>query len=953
MTNFKINFLLSPWILLLIIPAAALTVFLYCRLNKRFRKSPNRIVSTVLHSLVMLLCICVLAGVTFAFDTANPDNELVILVDASFSTGNAKDRVDRYVYDVLQANNRRTKVAIVTFGFDQKVVVKMGNHSPTRAFNTYMSASEPDISATDISAALSFVWDPVTATSGADTGRALIRHPENAKIILISDGLQTDQDAKSLAKRISMDGIQIDTTFFAGAFMDDIRIVGVSYPNRTLAVGEEFEFELTVISSYNDNVTIWLTDEAGSETYTRDYREVSIEPGTQKIRVPYSYQATGHHELKFVLDSAVDSQAENNIYFSYYDMGESVKILLVEKYKGESDALSKVLREEKSEEELQLKTVLIGDTGNLPSTVDEMTEYDEIVLVNIAHKDMPEGFEENLYEYVYIRGGGLYTVGGYQRDSKGQIIYEDKDGELVPQAHSYVEEDMEGTLYQRMLPVDAADYMPPVALVIIIERSSAMSAATGGGSKLDTAIRGASAVLDVLSEDDYVSVIKLEDSYSGALSFTPVTQKDSILSSIRAIANQEIGGTNYTAAFRQACSGLSKFTEAERKHILLITDGNPTDSYNSYGELLERYHESDDISISVVTVDTEVSTDLRILARYTEGGAHKIAGGEIDTLPDVVKEDLAFDNIAGAVAMKYSPKIRDITSVVDDISQEELDRIVMQGFFSTRLKGAGSVYAPLYAKNAPLYAQWTFGRGKVGSFMCDLFGVWSAQFLDSGKIGVPLINRMVSELTPSVDIRMQSFDAVFVEDNFRTQVSILDFNGREDTGHKLVAFVKSPAGADSSAELQKFDLSALSPGGNRFSFENLATGVHEVVILKVSRSFDIFQEDITDYRDIAGPEIAGIFKTYRIFSYSKEYDPSEDAFTVGKELLIEISTRETEETEEKLVYDPELIFEAFEIIHREYDPRILFIILALVLFLTDITIRLFKFKRPRFRLRKL
>ena len=931
MLNYETHFLISPWILLLIIPAVALTVWLFYRLDKRFRKSPNRIVSTVIYSLVMILCIFVLSGMTMSYDEENSANELVILVDASSSTDNARDRVDRYIYDVLKANDNRTQVAIVTFGYDQKVVVDMGFYTPEHAFNQYVSASAPNISATDISAALSLA-------------RELIQHPDSAKILLISDGLQTDQDARSLIKRMAMEGIKIDTTFYAGVFMDDVRIIDVSYPNRKLAVNENFEFELTLVSSYYDLITVTLTDENDNEPIALTFEDVYIEPGTQTITLPYSFAVVGHHELKFNIDSDLDTQVENNVYYSYCDLGEYSRVLFVEKYSGESAELQKILRQQKGEDVLRMDTVMIDDLTKLPATVDEMCDYDEIVLVNIAYADMPDGFEDSLYEYVYIRGGGLYTVGGFEKDANDDVVYEEIDGVLKPKAHSYVKDDMYGTMFERMLPVDIDDYSPPLALVIIIERSGAMaSTSSGGGTKLDAAISGASACLEILSPDDFVGVIKLEDRYSEDITFNPMTKKDSILSNIRRIANQEIGGTNLTAALRHASSALAEFTEVERKHILIITDGNPSDSYGSYGTMMQNYHDTYGISVSVMSIDSGVISDFERLAYLTEGGAHSVAGRDALTMANLLKEDLAFDDISGAVEMSYSPKIHDETSIVNGITQELLDSITMQGFFSTRLKSSGYVDSPLYAKYVPLYAQWNYGRGKVGSFMCDLTGFWSSEFIDSDEVGVPILNRIVSALTPAVDLRSQTINATFTEDNYRTRVSILDFNGREDTTHKLIAFIKS-----SGKSVQKFDLSELSPTGNRFTFETLTPGIHELVILKVNKSFDVFNESIRTYQNVPSSQISGIYKSYRIFSYSKEYDTSQDVFTDGKDLLIDISTREVDgDAEEKLVYDAELIFENFELIHIEYDPRQLFVSLALVLFLIDIAIRLFKFKSPR------
>ena len=71
-----------------------------------------------------------------------------------------------------------------------------------------------------------------------------------------------------------------------------------------------------------------------------------------------------------------------------------------------------------------------------------------------------------LHSYVYDIGGGLFTVGGNTETST--------EGNW--QANAYTRDDMYGTLYQKMLPVEIIRYTPPTAVMIIIDQSSSMMA---------------------------------------------------------------------------------------------------------------------------------------------------------------------------------------------------------------------------------------------------------------------------------------------------------------------------------------------------------------------------------------------------------------------------------------------------------------------------------------------
>ena len=88
MTNFSINFS-NSWFLWLLIPAVVFTLWPYFRLAKKYRRTRNRIVSIVLHLLIMALSISVLSGITIEYDVPNTENEVILLVDVSDSSSQA------------------------------------------------------------------------------------------------------------------------------------------------------------------------------------------------------------------------------------------------------------------------------------------------------------------------------------------------------------------------------------------------------------------------------------------------------------------------------------------------------------------------------------------------------------------------------------------------------------------------------------------------------------------------------------------------------------------------------------------------------------------------------------------------------------------------------------------------------------------------------------------------
>ena len=100
MRNFAIHFQ-HPWLLLLLIPAFALTLLFYLLVNKRFRNTRNRIVSIVLHSLVMVLSIFALSGIFFTYEEAHLENEILLLVDVSETEDRSAERRDGFMQTVI------------------------------------------------------------------------------------------------------------------------------------------------------------------------------------------------------------------------------------------------------------------------------------------------------------------------------------------------------------------------------------------------------------------------------------------------------------------------------------------------------------------------------------------------------------------------------------------------------------------------------------------------------------------------------------------------------------------------------------------------------------------------------------------------------------------------------------------------------------------------------------
>lgn len=889
MSNFHIHFD-YPWLLLLLIPAIFFALLPYFRLSKKYRRTRNRVVSIVLHTAVMVMSICVLAGMTFRYQVPNSRNEVILLVDVSDSGMETENDKNEFVRSVIEENDFSGRLGIVTFGYNQVYAVEL-NDDLNGMYERYLRADRPNTSGTNMAAALQYASE-------------LFTNPESAKIILLSDGAETDGTATSVIRSIVSEGISVDTVYFPEERSDsEVQIVGVVMPDYNVAVGDTFSLSVSVQGSLSVPATITLYDNDVA------YEPISVQlsEGTQTVEVEHSFALPGMHELRFSIESEGDTLTENNVFCSYMYLESFDDILILERTEGESSYLTSML-----ENAYNVTVEKITDEEAVPSTVDELRKYDEVILVNIANADMPSGFDEILYEYVNEYGGGLFTVGGNKTDeTTGQTV-----------ANTYNREDMYGTLYQEMLPVEAIDYTPPIGVMLVIDRSGSMlvNDETTGKTVLELAKEAAKASLQSLSDRDYCGVMTLENTYNEEIEMTPIPQKARILAAIDSISDDG-GGTMFAPSLKRAGDAL-KLIDVEKRHIIMLTDGMAGDAAEVYGEQIKLNAEQG-ITLSIVGINPNSSAAAAMEAAAELGGGrfYDVNANQMTELTRILREDLTVPEITDVNYETFTPQIDDHTSAVNGILQSEMP--TLDGFYGTKVK-TGINYAevdtPLMAAYVPIYAQWKFGKGSVGSFMCDLSGVWSSDFVNS-PVGVRFISNVVNGLFPTQNIKPQDIEVKFTDDNFTSQVSI--FTSLSETESVDVTVMGPPEEGETQPTIQSVPPSA-AERYSRTEFVMDRPGIYTVLIEKKDG-----EGNVVSSRTI-----------YKAFSYSDEYDAFSDG-EANKLFLVQLAA----EGDGNLITDTTQVYDGLKkSVDRETDPIPALAIAAIILFLLDIAVRKFKFK---------
>ena len=915
MSGLHITFI-YPWLLLLLLPAIALVLIPYFRVAKRYRRTRNRIVKIILSLSVMTFAILALSGMRFEYYISNDSNEIILLVDVSDTEEQSAEARDEFVANVIsQSKDGKFKVGVVTFGFDQKYAVPL-TYDVDGIYEKYLNADLPDQSATDIEAALVY-------TAG------LFEHPETGKIVLITDGKETDGKATSVVRSIKSSGIRVDVaevpSSFDGQYVD---IVALEKPDFHVGVNEEVTFTATLVSSVTGQVAVSLYD--NDEAVTTEY--VDVVEGENTVPLSCLFKADGLHELVSKVEFTDDALTENNAYRTYVLIEKFNKVLIYERNPGESDVLSTMLTEN-DEYEVEVINLLEDEEDVVYKTVDGLRAYDEVILCNVSNADLPEGMDKNLHDYVNEYGGGVFTVGG------------DKDPYASnAQANAYSREDLYGSLLQRMLPVQAIDYTPPLGVIVIVDTSGSMSERDNGSSmtRLQWAVEGAKSALRALSERDYFGLMTLSDDYSTILPLTPRTRETTIINAIETLEKAN-GGTVFSASINRAGEELRALKNVDKKHIIIVSDGEvPPEDIEIYENFISHYYAEDNITLSVAMINSG-NMDAENQMRHAVGLGHGrfYAIKDSSSLVTKMREDLEVPAITEVEYKTFNPTIASLTSnLVKDLPRNQaegkIDQLDVQldGFYGVKVRAS----ADLILKGefeVPVYAQWKYGEGMVGSIMVDVAGRFASGFTSSDT-GRTFIKNVVANLMPSKNIRPSEISVNLREENYNNGISVFS---ELDEGEKIEGVIENVATGETysmntlpeSRDAAVYVTGALGAdsGYTRTSFVVKEGGVYKITLNKVDEDGEIMSST----------------EAYKQFSYSKEYDVT--AFTDGaliKETLAMIADRGSGSH----IEDLEEYFKVFDgfvtILDRTFDPTVILTISAIVLFLLEICVRKFKFK---------
>lgn len=689
----------NPWLLLLAIPLLAAVIVPYCIAIRKDNKNGHTVTSLILHLLIVALIVPALAGM--ASVTVMTKTEVYVVADVSYSANRNLDLIDTYITEVQQKLPENSTVGLVCFGKNAELLAQAGENALPS-----VKQSSVDDSATDIASALEYA-------------STLYRDDTIKRLVLITDGKQTDSDATgaliAAIEHLYAENIALDTIYVDNNVSESITEVQISSVDHTP-------------STYLDHRT---TADVLIQSSCRTDAIVSLYRGTQELQKKAVSLDTGYNLVNFVTDTSAagefdyevrisvpeDCSPYNNSYFFTQRVTESLNVLFITSSQADADAAVQMYGAHATVD-------AYVNTPDVPCTIEQICAYDEIVLSDVDVRDLKnsEAFVECVDQAVSLFGKSLITLGdtGIQNQSDDTLAK-----------------------LEDMLPVRFGNNdADPKLYCLVLDSSRSMQMA----SRLIMTKKAAVKFLDLLGPDDYVMVV----SFSGEVYIeqmpTEAKNKEQVAEVINGI--QPTQGTVIGAALKAAFNQMKSLSFSE-KQVVLISDGmsysaEPDDA----ADMAYQIYQAGIITTVINTSCSEGTANMEKIASYGRGKYYWLED-ERD-LDELIFGDVA-DEVTESVIEKQVPVT--VVDPKDDCVQGLSYLPDVYGYVYAKAKAsATTVLSVPYTKasgsvvDAPLYAYWKYGNGRVACFTSSIGNGWTKDW--QTQDGQQFIARLASTNIP-------------------------------------------------------------------------------------------------------------------------------------------------------------------------------------------------------------
>ena len=526
-----------------------------------------------------------------------------------------------------------------------------------------------------------------------------IASPDSAtRILLISEGNETEGDLKEAAKTAAANKIPIDVLPLEYRYGSEVLFKRLVAPPHARS-GQTVMLRFILNSTADVTGKLLLTLNDAPVDLSPDSSDVAasveLKEGTnvKSISVPLGTRGVHKFEAVFMPDDPKqDAIVENNRASAMTYVAGPGHITVVDADNTSSQALMRALQGTDME-------VRYVSAAGLPDNLAMLMDTDAVVLVNVDCGSITYQQQEMLCRYVNDLGGGLVVVGGPSSYGAGGWI---------------------GSPLADVLPVDLdppqKKQLPKGALVLIMHACE-MPDGNYWGKKV------ASSAVSTLSRLDLVGIL----SFSGGSSndwvypLGPVNDKAKVVASIEQMQMGDMPSLH--AHLQMAYNELVK-CDAAQKHVIVISDGDPTPPSSQ----LLRDLAAAKITCTGVCIYPHSTADnikLQRMAEGTNGRYYEVKDAQ--TLPQIFIKEAQVVRRSLILEETFTPQV--VYSLSETLKGMSVPLPTLDGYVLTGPKGGLSQLVLATHQADPLLATCQSGLGRCVAFTSSADSRWAGQWL--------------------------------------------------------------------------------------------------------------------------------------------------------------------------------------------------------------------------------
>ena len=646
------------------------------------------------------------------------------------------DKAIEYITTTVQ--NHRPKgtqdqQSLVIFGKSPAVELP-----PTQSFPLEALNSQIDRGATNIEQALSM-------------SAAVIKEDVQGRIILISDGVQTEGDLTRTLADLKSRGIAVDVLPIDYSYNNEVWLERLDLPQQ-VKLGETYDAAM-VLSALGDGKGKLVLRENNNVIAEQ---EVEYKAGKNRFSVPITLRSAGYYEYTASIEvpKVQDSLAQNNTVLNYIFVEGEGKVLLVTDSVGDRrdwESLEKAIREGE-------RAVEVMNGSDLPRDAASLMPYDTIIFCNVPHDEFDALQLQAVRDAVYNLGAGFLMSGG---------------------ANSFGPGGYHRTVIEEILPVSMditqKKVLPKGALAIILHTCEFAEGNTWGKRITKQAIK-------VLGAQDEVGVLAYtEKGEDWLFELTPAGRYEELVPRINGASIGDM--PSFQNTMQLGLAGLKKSNAATR-HMIIISDGDPAPPTP---KLVQDFLDAQ-VSVSMVAIFPHGGLDISKMQ-----GVAEVTGGRYyfpedpNQLPAIfikesktLKRSLLQNKVFVPTVGFPSPVIKGLDALPE-----------LGGYVITTAKGHPAMQilnGPPDAEDTdaldPVLSIWQHGLGKTAAFTSDFSTIWGAKW-QSWDHFQPFVKQLLTDISrvkKDGHLRMSTHtsggEAVIVVEDFHPDESFLEVQAK-------------------------------------------------------------------------------------------------------------------------------------------------------------------------------